>query len=107
MPILFATSVDHPERARFVELVQDISSGNALQEAQDILIRCGAVSYCVDQLLQRDRAVQAILSKTPLPNRAAVDTLLEAAIAPVWKLCETLGISAEVFSTIAEAHYQE
>ena len=93
LPILFAESVDHPDRARFMELYQNISAKNALQEAQDILIRCGAVSYCVDQLLRRHQAAQEILNKLPLPNKGSVDSLMEAVIAPVWKLFETLGIS--------------
>jgi hypothetical protein len=74
--------------------------GNALQEAQEILIRCGAVSYCVDQLIRRHQAAQDILNKTPLANKEAVDSLIEDVIAPVWKLFETLEISPGVLSTI-------
>jgi len=96
LPILFAQTVDHTDRARFLELYQDISNENALREAQEILIRCGAVSYCVDQLLRRHRAAQDILNKTPLPNKGTVDSLIEAVITPVWKLFETLGISLDV-----------
>jgi geranylgeranyl pyrophosphate synthase len=96
LPIVFAQTVDHTDRARFLELYQDISNENALREAQDILIRCGAVSYCVDQLLRRHRAAQDILNKTPLPNKGTVDSLMEAVIAPVLKLFETLGISPDV-----------
>ena len=72
LPILFAQSVDHPDRARSLELYQNISAENALQEAQDIL------------------------NKTPLPNKGTVDSLIEAVITPVWKLFETLGISPDV-----------
>jgi geranylgeranyl pyrophosphate synthase len=93
LPILFAELVNHPERARFVELCRDISAEDALQEAQEILIRCGAVSYCVDQLLRRHQTAQGILNKLPLPKKAAVEALMEAVIAPVRKLFETLGIS--------------
>lgn len=96
LPILFAQTVDHPNRAKFMELYKNISSGNALQEAQDILIRCGALSYCVDQLLRRHQAAQEILNKTPLPKKGPVDSLLKAVIAPVWKLFEILGILDEV-----------
>lgn len=95
LPILFAQSVAHPDHAKFLELYQDISAENALQKAQEILIRCGAVSYCVDQLLRRHQAAQDILNKTPLPNKGPVDSLIEAVIAPIWKLFETLGISPE------------
>lgn len=53
LPILFAQSVDHPDHARFQELCQDISNENALREAQDILIRCGGVSYCAGSVPHR------------------------------------------------------
>ncbi|MCI0550556.1 MAG: polyprenyl synthetase family protein [Anaerolineae bacterium] len=93
LPILFAQTVEHPDRERFMELYQKVSAEDALREAQEILIRCGAVSYCVDQLLRRHRAAQNILDKTPLPNKGAVDSVIEAVIAPVHRLFDTLGLS--------------
>jgi len=107
LPILFALSVEHPDRKRFVDLYEDISMGNALQEAQEILIRCGAVSYCVDQLIRRHQAAQDILNKTPLANKEAVDSLIEDVIAPVWKLFQTLGLSPNVLATTAGRSDQE
>ena len=101
LPILFALSVEHPDRKRFVDLYEDISRGNALQEAQEILIRCGAVSYCVDQLIRRHQVTQDILNKTPLANKEGVDSLIEDVIAPVRKLFQTLGISPNVLPTTA------
>lgn len=101
LPILFAQSVKHPQRARFVELYQNISAENALQEAQEILIRCGAVSYCVDQLLRRHQAAQDILNEIPLPNKATVDSVIEAIFAPVQRLFDTLGISPQAVTTLA------
>lgn len=53
LPILFAQTVEHPQRDRFLELRQRIAAAEALCEAQDILIKSGAISYCVDQLLRR------------------------------------------------------
>jgi geranylgeranyl pyrophosphate synthase len=107
LPILFALSVNHPDRARFENLYKNISVGNALQEAQEVLIQCGALSYCVDQLLRRYQIAQDILNKTSLPNKAGVASLIKEVIAPVWKLFETLGISTEVSPTIAATRYQE
>lgn len=95
LPILFALSVDHPDRDRFTKLYNNISVGNGLREAQEILIRCGAISYCVDQLLRRYQITQTILNTTPLPNRETMDSLIKEVIAPVWKLFETLGVSPE------------
>jgi geranylgeranyl pyrophosphate synthase len=101
LPILFALTVEHPDQARFRELYEDISLGTALQEAQEILIRCGAVSYCVDQLLRRHRIVQDLLNKTPLTDKGVVESLIEGMIAPVWKLFETLDISPRHLSMAA------
>lgn len=92
LPILFALTVDHPDRPRFAELCNDISSGNALQEAQGILIRCGAVSYCVDQLLRRHRTAQELLSSHLIANPEMIDSLLQAVIQPIEKLFELLGV---------------
>lgn len=102
LPILFALAVEHPERKRFRELYEDILTQNALQEAQEILVHCGAVSYCVDQLLRRHQAAQEILNKTPLVNKGAINSLIEGVIAPVWKLFETLDISPNILPTVAE-----
>lgn len=95
LPILFALTVEHTEQARFLHLYQNISRKNALQEAQEILIRCGAISYCVDQLLRRHQAIQDFLSRTSLPNKGIIDSLIEGVIAPVWKLFEALDIPPE------------
>ena len=75
--------------------------GYALQEAQEILIRCGAISYCVDQLLRRHQAGQAILDETPLRNKAAVDSVIAAIISPVQRLFETVGVSPRALTTLA------
>jgi len=46
--------------------------------------------------LRRHQTAQAILDKTPLSNKEAVNSLMESTIAPIWKLFETLGISPEI-----------
>ena len=90
-----------------MELCQNISAEDALQEAQEILVHCGAISYCVDQLLHRYQAVQAVLNKTSFPNKGAVDSLIETVIAPVWKLFETLHLSPNISLAITSQSNQE
>jgi geranylgeranyl pyrophosphate synthase len=102
LPILFALTVEHPDRTRFLDLYQNISNENGLQEAQEILIRCGAVSYCVDQLVRRYQATQEILNKTPLPNKGVVEDVVQGVITPVRNLFETLGVSPDILPTTAE-----
>jgi len=95
LPILFAQTVGHAERENFVRLCQNITSADALQEAQAILIRCGAISYCIDRLLHRHQAAQAILDKITLPSKGTVDSLIDKLVAPVYKLFETLGLQPQ------------
>jgi geranylgeranyl pyrophosphate synthase len=93
LPILFAQTVDHVERARFLELRREIADEGALLEAQDILIRCGAVSYCVDQILRRHRSAQGIITALSLPRRNVLEALIEEVVAPVWKLFDAIEVS--------------
>src|SRR6185503_12331837 len=88
LPILFASLVQHPEQKRFLALSQNITEPAALEEAQDILIRCGAISYCADQLIQRYRIAKEILEGIALVEYASISSLLETVIAPVYKLLE-------------------
>lgn len=92
LPILFARVVDHPEREKFIKLGLDILAPGALLEAQDILIRCGAVSYCVDLLLYKHQEALKILNGTSLARPEIINTLLADVIAPVYKLFQQVGI---------------
>ncbi|CAG0977437.1 Octaprenyl diphosphate synthase [Anaerolineae bacterium] len=92
LPILFAQRVAHPDQARFLELGQSISESAALAEAQSILIRSGAISYCVDQLLSRYQTAKALLQSASLARRDALEDLLEAQIQPVRELLKATGI---------------
>jgi geranylgeranyl pyrophosphate synthase len=107
LPILFALTVDHPDRPKFLDLYQDVSNETTLKEAQEILIHCGAVSYCVDQLIRRHQMAQDILNKTPLTDKGAVDSLIEGVIAPVWKLFETLGVVPDILPRVADSSDRE
>ena len=93
LPILFAQTVEHAERAHFLELRREITDKSVLLEAQDILIRCGAVSYCVDQILRRYQVPQEIVAALSLPRRGVLDALIEGVVAPVWKLFDAIGVS--------------
>jgi geranylgeranyl pyrophosphate synthase len=70
LPILFAGTVDHPDRAHFLSLRASITEPGHLDEAQDILVRCGAVSYCLDQLLARYEQARDQLKTLDAPTSA-------------------------------------
>ena len=96
LPILFAHLVDHPERAAFEDLRLNISAPGALEEAQHILVRCGAVSYCLEQLIQRYQRGQQLLARISLPDIEPLTLLLEDSMEPVREVFETLGVEADV-----------
>ena len=90
LPILFARLVEHPDQTRFMELYRNIVVEGALEEAQEILIRCGAVSYCVDQLMQKWESAQEVLAGLSLAKPNVMQALLDEVVAPVRKLLEAV-----------------
>jgi geranylgeranyl pyrophosphate synthase len=93
LPILFATLVPHPERERFVTLRALIHEEWALQEAQDILIRSGAISYGIDQLLRRSQRVNELLDQTPVAQREIIEQMVNGMLAPVTNLLAHMNAS--------------
>jgi octaprenyl-diphosphate synthase len=93
LPILFAQTADHPERERFLQLRTAVLNPEALAEAQAILVRCGAVSYCVYHLLHRYRQAQAVLNGVPMANRSGLENLLGNLVSPVWELFRAAGVA--------------
>jgi geranylgeranyl pyrophosphate synthase len=69
LPILYATLVPHPDRERFIALRAQTAQAWALAEAQEILIRSGAISYGIDQLLQRAQRVRDLLQQSAPARR--------------------------------------
>ena len=92
LPILFAQVVDHPDRERFLKLHQAIADPAALAEAQTILIRCGAVSYCIDQLLHRVQRAQGTLAQVALVSSEKLEGLLDDVVEPIRKLFAEIGL---------------
>lgn len=92
LPILYARLVDHPKRARFEKLRQKAGvSPKALKEAQEILVQCGAVSYCVDHLLDRYQIVRKTLAAESMARPSKLIRLFEELVSPVWKLFQAAG----------------
>lgn len=93
LPILFASQVKHPKRARFLRLNRHISDPEALEEAQEILIHCGAVSYCIAQLIRIHHEAEGLVKNIPLANPAPLVALLDEVIAPVNELLKASDMS--------------
>lgn len=91
LPILFAQTVPHPERELFMTLRRQASHPEALRTAQEILLRCGAVSYAVDQIWRRYQKAQRLAGALPAPGPEKVGRLLQRLMEPIQKLLAAAG----------------
>jgi geranylgeranyl pyrophosphate synthase len=97
LPVLYAQTVAHPQRERFLALRAQLRAGpnpEALQAAQAIVVRCGGLSYSVHALLQRHAAASALLERCPLPNRSVLQDLLDDVVQPVRRLLAAVEAAA-------------
>jgi len=60
----------------------------SVKPSQEILLRCGAVSYCVYQLTERHKKAKKILNAISLVQPEVIASLLDEVITPVHKLLE-------------------
>lgn len=66
--ILYGRTADYPERPRFLQLLEDIHNTAALEEAQQLLITNGAVSFCAYHLIDHYQKALGVLQELPLVN---------------------------------------
>ncbi len=94
LPILYARISEHPERDRFHELADRVGADRqdiqALEEAQDILVRSGAVSYCAFRLAKSYRAGVEELDRLELPHGESLLELFDYQARPLRRLFERL-----------------
>ncbi len=88
LAILYARLADHPGKARFEALLPQIEAVTALEEAQQILLESGAVSYCVYHLLQLARQARGILAGCPLARPELLQQFLAERVAHLFELLE-------------------
>lgn len=91
LAILYALTADHLERAEFEALRGQVDDSQALETAQQILIRCGAVSYCVYHIIKRHQAAGQILDSLPLANPEPLRELITRQIGPLVALLQSVG----------------
>lgn len=90
LPILFAHLVDHPDRARFDQIRSDVSDPAALEEAQEILIRSGALSYGFYMIEEYYQTALDQLERLSTPNTAGLVKLFDELVEPVEQLVSML-----------------
>lgn len=81
--LLYATLAEYDQKNDFMLLRERILDPAALEEAQTILIRCGAVSYAVHHLLVRYRRMRQLINSLGLPRPDIVQTMCDHQIRPV------------------------
>jgi geranylgeranyl pyrophosphate synthase len=97
LPILFAQTVEHPDRQRFVDLRHQAQDTEKLAEAQTILIRCGAISYGVDQLIRRYQKCRELLASIVLDDSTGLELMLKKMIDPIEELFNAIGDTQSLF----------
>ena len=102
LPILYARLAEHPERDRF-EMVADtvFDDPAALEQAQYILVRSGAVSYCAYRVIEAYKKGRHEIASLDLPEPAALDELFTIQVRPLRKLLARLGVDSpdELFAS--------
>lgn len=92
LPILYAMTADHPMREMFLELSARPGDPEALAEAQKILLKSGAVSYCVFKMVELSREARGILAQVPLRDPEPVERILAAHMQPLHTMLESAGV---------------
>lgn len=91
LAILYALTADHPERAQLEVLRTQVDDPQALEAAQQILIHCGAISYCVYHIVKRYQSAKQLLDSISLADPAPLRRLITEHIEPLIRLLQSVG----------------
>lgn len=92
LPILFAMTADHADREEFLRLAPRAADPEVLAEAQRILLRCGAVSFCAFKMIEFAQQARESLGRIPLRDPEPVRRLLELNLKPLHRILESVGV---------------
>jgi len=92
LPILYAMTADHPEREQFLDLSLRSAEPEALAAAQQILMRSGAVSYCVFKMVEIADEARKVLAGIALRDSEPVERIFTAHLRPLHKMLESVGV---------------
>ena len=90
--LLYAISAEYAKKNEFLSMIEQIRDDEAnLREIQSILIRSGAVSYCVYNLLERHReAIERVTSLDLVDPQALIQPIKDQTF-PALKLLREVG----------------
>lgn len=92
LPLLYAMTVPHADREEFLRLAEKVADPGTLAEAQKILFRSGAVSYCTLKLIEFSRELRDLLALTPLRDAGPIERMIESHTRPLYRLLEKVGV---------------
>lgn len=92
LAILYAMTADHQERETFLELSARTADPASLAAAQEILIRCGSLSYCAFKMLEILADARDLLASLALSSRAPVARLFDVHTEPLHHLFKAAGV---------------
>lgn len=101
LPILFAMTARHPDREEFLALASRCDDPEALAQAQKILLRSGAVSYCAFKMIEISQEARERLARLALRDPRPLEDLLGSHLKPLHRLLELAGV--EDPTTLVEA----
>jgi geranylgeranyl diphosphate synthase type I len=90
--ILYALTAAHAERDEFATLSARADDPEALDAAQKILLRSGALSFCTLKLIEISREIQELLGGVALKNPAPLNRIVEFHLKPLYRLLERAGV---------------
>lgn len=86
LPLLYARTVNHPERRAFEEIRLQVNDPQKLQQAQVILLHSGAVSYCIHCLMQLYEKARGLVTEISPFNPTPLRDVFCDLMAPVFRL---------------------
>jgi geranylgeranyl pyrophosphate synthase len=103
LAILYGLTAEYSEKEAFLQMKAHVHQLESLEQAQQILIRSGAVSYCAYQLLQRHWEVRRRIQSLPLQCPELLQKLLTAQLLPFLNLLERVDMELpETFLSMLE-----
>jgi geranylgeranyl pyrophosphate synthase len=91
--ILYALTAEHDEREKMAELLNGIEDPRKLNEAQKILLKSGAVSYCAYHVIQRHNELRGIIGEMDLLDDKPMLELMKLQADPIRALLHMAGVS--------------
>lgn len=93
--ILYARMADHPDRSYFLEILDSVQVPHWLDEAQRILVKSGALSYAIYEMLSRVQTAKELVDAMNLlaPNR--IENLFEGYAKSIRSLLDHRGVIGE------------